>query len=150
MYSERENKKGDGLFYSVDDPVLLEEMKSKRIQPKKKIQLENNFCFSKYSNLLKEYCVYPEYLRQADLLLENSIRICDTREYLDTLTVASDLFEDGEKFLKLMVTVSRGNFLMKPCKGQFIYKSLNTFYIMKITLLKKKKSDLGIKSLDLG
>ncbi len=73
-------------------------------------------CFKKLSSLSK-LCFYPDRLLQFDTTLQKSIRLCDTREYLDTMTVASNLLEDGEKFLQLMQVVTRGNFLKDPCKG---------------------------------
>ena len=58
-----------------------------------------------------------ERLTSCDRLLEDSVRICDTREYLDTMTLAGNLLEDGEEFLNLMEVVTRGGFLTHPCKG---------------------------------
>ncbi len=53
----------------------------------------------------------------SDKRLADSIRLCDTREYLDTFTVTSNLLEEGGEFIKLMQTVTRGNFLSTPCRG---------------------------------
>jgi hypothetical protein len=50
-------------------------------------------------------------------LWQGSVRICDTREYADTITIESTLLEDGQRFLALMEKVTRGGFLESPCKG---------------------------------
>lgn len=78
---------------------------------------DNYFCFMKLSCLLST-CFYPERLLIIDKKLEDAIRLCDTREYLDTLTIASNLLEDGKQFIRLMEVVTRGNFLSQPCKGE--------------------------------
>lgn len=38
---------------------------------------------------------------RVDHKLEDAIRLCDTREYCDTLTVASDLLKDTDKYTSL-------------------------------------------------
>ncbi len=77
---------------------------------------------------------------QVDQKLEESVRLCDTREYCDTLTVASYIIEDSEqyslhfslfcfvlsfypylfylffRFLSIMEKVTRGGFLTVPCR----------------------------------
>jgi len=109
MFATQE-KKGDGLFYAVDDPVLV------KVQEKgRNIKFDSNFCFRSLNTLLNT-CFYPERLLRSDKRLEESIRLCDTREYLDTMTVASNLLEDGREFVELMEVVTRGNFLTYPCK----------------------------------
>jgi hypothetical protein len=42
---------------------------------------------------------HPERVMRVDHKLEDAIRLCDTREYCDTLTVASDLLKDTDKYL---------------------------------------------------
>ena len=101
----------------MDDPVIVE-INKRESKGKKGSSLSfgTNFCFQRITSLLTS-CFYPERLLLSDRKLDESVRLCDTREYLDTITIASDLLEDGEQFFKLMKIVTRGGFLRIPCKG---------------------------------
>lgn len=110
--------KGDGLFFAVNDQFFLDILTKKRRVLHRQSHQELNYCFGSFPKQLKEYCTYPEFLKPIDKELEEGIRLCDTIEYLDTWTVSSELLEDGERFLKLMVKTSRGKFLQSPCKGK--------------------------------
>jgi hypothetical protein len=50
-------------------------------------------------------------VREADRLLEEALRLCDTKEYMDTLTLANHLLDDAQEFFNVMNMASRGNFL---------------------------------------
>jgi len=60
-----------------------------------------------------------------DRLFESSIRVCDTRQYCDTLTLCGDLLRTDtentkeDKFLRVMRMVTRGGFLRTPCRVQW-------------------------------
>lgn len=55
----------------------------------------NSYCYN-FNYPEKPPNVYLiEQLLQSDTRLEKSVRLCDTREYLDTMTLASNLLEDG-------------------------------------------------------
>eukprot|EP00012_Vannella_robusta_P001798 CAMPEP_0206189626 /NCGR_PEP_ID=MMETSP0166-20121206/4280_1 /ASSEMBLY_ACC=CAM_ASM_000260 /TAXON_ID=95228 /ORGANISM="Vannella robusta, Strain DIVA3 518/3/11/1/6" /LENGTH=1101 /DNA_ID=CAMNT_0053605577 /DNA_START=24 /DNA_END=3331 /DNA_ORIENTATION=+ len=116
---------GEGLFFAVDDgfedmvdhvPQSSYTKKSQYIFTNK-----NDFCFMKLG-CLDEYRIinYPESLLGPDGELEKAVRLCDTREYLDTMTVATNLLEDPYRFLRLMERASRGSFLTHPCKVEYI------------------------------
>ncbi|KAL6065554.1 hypothetical protein QOT17_010185 [Balamuthia mandrillaris] len=119
---------GDGFFLDVDDPqdrvqrLMARERGAKRgashaggLATEEGLLLPvENFCFNKLS-LLDNYFCYPEAVMEMDALLEESVRLCDTWEYCDTLTVASYILEDADKFLEMMEVATRGGFLMKPC-----------------------------------
>eukprot|EP01114_Cavostelium_apophysatum_P017166 TRINITY_DN5034_c0_g2_i1.p1 TRINITY_DN5034_c0_g2~~TRINITY_DN5034_c0_g2_i1.p1 ORF type:complete len:962 (+),score=288.02 TRINITY_DN5034_c0_g2_i1:260-3145(+) len=111
MFDTRK-KEGDGLFFSVGDAFFDT---VEQVQNKPMLQFGAKFCFQRLTSLLTS-CFYPELLLMSDRKLDESIRLCDTREYLDTITVASDLLEDGESFVRLMKIVTRGGFLTVPCK----------------------------------
>lgn len=115
MYAFKEQQ-GDGLFYAVGDETYENLLKEK--VPKMKFDKSNNFCFRKLSSI-DCFCFYPENFFQSDRLLEESVRLCDTREYLDTITVAGELLESPDAFLKLMIQVTRGGFLTDPCKVSY-------------------------------
>lgn len=121
MY-QKKIQDGEGLFFAVDDG--FEDMddhfpQSSNIKKSQYIFTnKNDFCFMKIS-CLDEYRIinYPESLIGPDRELEKAIRLCDTREYLDTMSVATSLLQDPYHFLRLMEKASRGSFLTHPCKG---------------------------------
>lgn len=126
MYKKK-MQDGEGLFFAVDDG--FEDMTDQFPQSSnvKKSQYiftnKNDFCFMKLS-CLDEYRIinYPESLIGPDRELEKTIRLCDTREYLDTMSVATSLLQDPYHFLFLMERASRGSFLTYPCKGNYKQK----------------------------
>merc|ERR1712232_554282 len=97
---------GEGLFFAVDDGFDMKDNFPNSCSMKKSQYIftnKNDFCFMKLGCLDKQRIIsYPEYLLVPDRELENSLRLCDTREYLDTMTVATDLLEDPYKLLRLM------------------------------------------------
>jgi len=107
-------KKGKDFFFPIDD------FDADKLNPH--FLPDKDPCFRKLS-MIFNVCFYPESLLEADRRLEDSVRICDTRGYLDTLNVASYLLEDGEAFLKLMEVVTRGSFLSTPCYVKLISKN---------------------------
>eukprot|EP01099_Mayorella_cantabrigiensis_P003172 TRINITY_DN2470_c0_g2_i1.p1 TRINITY_DN2470_c0_g2~~TRINITY_DN2470_c0_g2_i1.p1 ORF type:complete len:1346 (+),score=243.05 TRINITY_DN2470_c0_g2_i1:42-4079(+) len=137
MY-KRKVKEGEGLFFSVDDESnncfriesLAENLLNKRLGTRNNKRLKNKFkyivnnnnefCFKKLSSLSRDWnCSYPERLLPLDAELEKNVRLCDTKEYLDTITVATNLLKDAEHFLFLMEVASRGLFLGVPCRLQW-------------------------------
>ena len=57
--------------------------------------------------------------QSSERLLEDALRLCDTREYLDTMMISADLLnaKDGAVFLQLMDSLSSSKFLSSPCYG---------------------------------
>lgn len=131
---QRKIRDGEGLFFAVDDgfedmdeefPICANVKASNHIFTNK-----NDFCFKKLGCLDENRIInYPESLLVPDRELECALRLCDTREYLDTMTVATSLLEDPYHFLRLMERASRGSFLTAPCKGLYfiIYFSFILF-----------------------
>jgi hypothetical protein len=62
-------------------------------------------------------------LKQHELTLERSVRLCDTRGYCDTLCVCADLLDDGATFATLLDHISQGGFLQTPCYAIYDAKS---------------------------
>jgi len=134
MY-KRKVKEGEGLFFSVEEESndcfsidklagnlinrRLGARNNKRLKNKIKYIVNNNneICFKKLSSLSRDWnCSYPERLLPLDAELEKNVRLCDTKEYLDTITIATNLLKDAEHFLFLMEVASRGLFLGIPCR----------------------------------
>lgn len=80
--------------------------------------IENSFLFRSASKLNKIYHSPPA-IHAAEQQLESSIRLTDTRQYCDTLTVSTELLSNGELFLNLLDTISRGKFACYPCYVQW-------------------------------
>jgi hypothetical protein len=138
MYKTKK-KEGDMLFFSVQDPVLLS-LEQKHSQSS--TSEDSVFCFKKIIHL-QNICFYSERLLDSDNLLEESIRLCDTREYLDTMTLSSNLLEDVDEFLQLMWVATRGGFLSNPCKGKRRYSINSQLYTISELELCYKDLDLG-------
>ncbi|PRP86711.1 PAP-associated domain-containing protein 5-like [Planoprotostelium fungivorum] len=109
MQMHKKRCEGEGLFFAAGDSFI-----QVAFEKSKREVAANQFCFRKLSNL--NHCTYPERLILFDNFLADSIRLGDTRQYLDTMTIASSLLEDGEAFIRVMHVVTRGNFLKDPCK----------------------------------
>jgi hypothetical protein len=77
---------------------------------------EENFCFLKDARL-SEYFTINTLLR-SDEDLREAVRLCDTTQYLDTITLASSLLRGttAARFFRTMMIASRGKFLETPCK----------------------------------
>eukprot|EP01122_Echinamoeba_exundans_P011456 TRINITY_DN4555_c0_g2_i1.p1 TRINITY_DN4555_c0_g2~~TRINITY_DN4555_c0_g2_i1.p1 ORF type:complete len:1523 (+),score=257.41 TRINITY_DN4555_c0_g2_i1:548-5116(+) len=77
---------------------------------------EENFCFLKDARL-SEYFTINTLLR-SDEDLRQAVRLCDTTQYLDTITLASSLLRGttAARFFRAMMIASRGKFLETPCK----------------------------------
>lgn len=75
---------------------------------------DENFCFTKFPFLNSDFVQSD--LREADRMLEKQIRVCDTKEYMDTVTLNMRLLKDPDLFFYIMNIASRGNFLKSPCK----------------------------------
>eukprot|EP01102_Stenamoeba_stenopodia_P011131 TRINITY_DN3406_c0_g1_i1.p1 TRINITY_DN3406_c0_g1~~TRINITY_DN3406_c0_g1_i1.p1 ORF type:complete len:417 (+),score=67.29 TRINITY_DN3406_c0_g1_i1:276-1526(+) len=97
------SKFGEGLFFRDEDTGLSS---------------EPSVCFRKLA-LLSYHCFYPETLIERDRQIEQAMRICDTKNYLDTICVGRQYLENGKKFLQLMEVASRGGFLTVPCRVAF-------------------------------
>ena len=116
---------GEGLFFAVDDGFedMIDQFPRCAANVKASNHIfsnKNDFCFKKLGCLDENRIInYPESLLGPDKDLESSVRLCDTREYLDTMTVATLLLEDPYRFLKLMERASRGSFLTAACKGKW-------------------------------
>ena len=80
----------------VDDPALRKLAEAPVFHGRGLLPPVENFCFKKLS-LLDNYFCYPDSVVEVDRQLEESVRLCDTREYCDTLTVAGYILKDGEK-----------------------------------------------------
>jgi len=96
-------------FNFVDDFFLTKKTLRKTVGSK-----DENFCFTKFQYVDPEF-VYAK-IRDADQELEDAIRLCDTKEYMDTLTLDPSLVKDPELFFQIMHMTSRGNFLTSECK----------------------------------
>ena len=137
MYKKK-LQEGEGLFFAVDDGFedlvddLLQTAPTKVKKSNYIFTNKNDFCFKKLTCLDDCRIInYPESLLGPDKELEKAIRLCDTREYLDTMTVATNLLKDPYHFLYLMERASRGSFLTKPCRGKFFFnfpKILKIFF----------------------
>eukprot|EP01137_Pigoraptor_chileana_P020974 Opistho-2@84066 len=78
-------------------------------------RLSGNVCYRRTNALL----IHPtEEAREADLRLEQGLRLCDTERYLDTLTVSPEWLSTPARardFVRTMEVVSRGGFLRETC-----------------------------------
>ena len=99
MYQKRA-RDGEGLFFNVDD------------QPS---EPSAEPCFSRLRRLA-HLCAYPDFLLRADRQLEDAIRMCDTQQYLDTITIEASLLRDPSEIYRLFMIATRGGFLSAPCK----------------------------------
>eukprot|EP01087_Luapelamoeba_hula_P007676 TRINITY_DN1877_c1_g1_i1.p1 TRINITY_DN1877_c1_g1~~TRINITY_DN1877_c1_g1_i1.p1 ORF type:complete len:1456 (+),score=169.66 TRINITY_DN1877_c1_g1_i1:180-4547(+) len=110
-------REGDGFFFTVDDPTLRKHSEVRRGSNASFVLLPpaENFCFRKLSFMDNYFC-FPDAVVAVDKLIEDNVRLCDTREYCDTFTLASTILVDGEKFLSMMEKVTRGGFLNTPCR----------------------------------
>lgn len=69
---------------------------------KRTIPRDDNFCFAKFTCLNSDFVQSD--LREADKMLEKQLRVCDTKEYMDTLTLNMRLLKDPELFFYIMVS----------------------------------------------
>lgn len=117
MYARKEEE-GEGLFFDVGEgfaDMSYGPLGSSKRKPNHIFTNKDDFCFMKMSCV--PHCNYPERLINADRELEQAARLCDTLEYLDTMSVASELLSNAPALKKLLVRASRGGFLEKPCRG---------------------------------
>ena len=139
MY-QKKLEEGEGLFFAVDDG--FEDQDDFNLKGKNNYIFtnKNDFCFSKMS-CLDSYriCNYPESLLNHDRQLESFVRLCDTREYLDTMTVATNLLNCPQHFLYLMERSSRGGFLTKPCRGISLFFNYKIIRLTISILVEYKK-----------
>ena len=68
---------------------------------RKTVTKDENFCFSKPQTFDTD--MVQTDMRQADKILEQELRVCGTKEYMDTLTLSTSLLEVPEMFFYLMV-----------------------------------------------
>lgn len=67
---------------------------------RRKSPQEDNFCFRKKSHYWEGSfltCI------DADQMLEDAVRLCDTVEYLDTVTFSLSFLRDPAQFFRIMV-----------------------------------------------
>jgi hypothetical protein len=81
-------------------------------------ELSRKFGFLSEGKVPKIYHSEPA-IRAVEIELQSKIRLTDTREYCDTLTVSLDLLENGEKFLTMMDIITKNKFLSAPCYVQW-------------------------------
>jgi hypothetical protein len=62
---------------------------------------DENFCYTKFP-LIDPDLIQSD-MRLADKILEQQLRICDTKEYMDTLTLNTTLLETPQLFFYIMV-----------------------------------------------
>jgi non-canonical poly(A) RNA polymerase PAPD5/7 len=74
---------------------------------------EDNFCFRRQSHWV-DNAIFR--CLEADEMLIDAVRLCDTKEYLDTMTLSISLLSNHNNFFRVMKLSSRGAFLSKPCK----------------------------------
>lgn len=99
MYHKRE-REGEGLFFHVAD------------QPS---EPSDELCFRRLRRL-DHVCAYPDFLLRADRQLEDAMRMCDTQQYLDTITIEASLLREPSEIYRLFMIATRGGFLSEPCK----------------------------------
>eukprot|EP01130_Rhizamoeba_saxonica_P000216 TRINITY_DN10206_c0_g1_i1.p1 TRINITY_DN10206_c0_g1~~TRINITY_DN10206_c0_g1_i1.p1 ORF type:complete len:1093 (+),score=232.57 TRINITY_DN10206_c0_g1_i1:3-3281(+) len=87
-------------------------------------QNDENFCFTKFADVIDHDLIQTD-MTEADQKLEDSVRLCDSFEYLDTTTLSLDILKDVNEFFRIMVLSSRGNFLTQPVKGCWIEEERN-------------------------
>lgn len=101
----------------------------------------------------------------------HTVRICDTKEYSDTITLTSSILYNASEFLQLMELVTRHvvwfarfdknwnsqilcrkGFLTVPCKGtdHILRDASDLQYCMVIVMLRGWCSELGWKRMGLG
>eukprot|EP01095_Lingulamoeba_sp_RSL-Kostka_P012195 TRINITY_DN4782_c2_g2_i2.p1 TRINITY_DN4782_c2_g2~~TRINITY_DN4782_c2_g2_i2.p1 ORF type:complete len:184 (+),score=38.21 TRINITY_DN4782_c2_g2_i2:209-760(+) len=132
MY-QRKVEEGDGLYFDIGPKedyfesfdLLLDKCTNVKRGQRRKLKkydekIQNDFCFQRFTYLSRYFnCHYPESLISFDKQLEDNIRLCDTCEYLDTITLANSLLSNPQQFLYLMERASRGSFLTSPCKSNY-------------------------------
>eukprot|EP01116_Phalansterium_solitarium_P018683 TRINITY_DN5043_c0_g1_i1.p1 TRINITY_DN5043_c0_g1~~TRINITY_DN5043_c0_g1_i1.p1 ORF type:complete len:1345 (+),score=190.37 TRINITY_DN5043_c0_g1_i1:216-4250(+) len=136
---DKQKEEGRSLFYDVGEPLFSRQplphfgklkarlkvpfigrnKQSKQLSSFLEASLKENFCSRTLASYNDSF-IYPQRFITADQQLEASVRLCDTREYLDTVTIDSDLLEDGKEFLDLMHVVTRARFLDTPCRVSWI------------------------------
>eukprot|EP00743_Colponemidia_sp_Colp-15_P006139 GILK01006598.1.p1 GENE.GILK01006598.1~~GILK01006598.1.p1 ORF type:complete len:1078 (-),score=157.86 GILK01006598.1:278-3511(-) len=109
MYAKRSSH-SDGLFASL--------------HPSDYYDRSGSFRSFRDENLFLRRLSFPESNYSdsfffADKTLIESVRLCDTHDYLDTFTVSRSAVEEGEEFLKNLDVLSRGGFLSVPCRVSF-------------------------------
>ena len=101
----RKVKEGDGLFSFAQE----------QIRPFESTALDDYFKFQRLTSD-SGFTLGFSPASQAERLLEQQLRLCDSQEYLDTVTVAPELAADLDKFLRTMAEVSRGQAFTWPCR----------------------------------
>lgn len=69
---------------------------------RKTITKDENFCYTKFPLIDPDFIQTD--MRLADKILEQQLRVCDTKEYMDTLTLNTALLENPELFFYIMVS----------------------------------------------
>eukprot|EP00299_Pterocystis_sp_00344_P012979 c6305_g1_i1.p1 GENE.c6305_g1_i1~~c6305_g1_i1.p1 ORF type:complete len:408 (-),score=56.48 c6305_g1_i1:93-1316(-) len=103
---------------------IFREAKSRKPKKEKhtRISPKEFDCF-RYDSFTNLYPIVqldlPKAQRDAEALLEQGVRFCDTKQSLDTLTVSPKWLSTDQgvrSFLDTMRTISRGCFLSQPCR----------------------------------
>ena len=101
----RKVKEGDGLF----------SLSQEQTRPFESTVLDDYFKFQRLTSDAGFTLGFSP-ASQAERLLEQQLRLCDSQEYLDTVTVAPELAADLDKFLRTMADVSHGQAFTWPCR----------------------------------
>ena len=100
----RKVKEGDGGFTLIQDQT----------RPFESPLLDDYFKFERVPCEAGFSLTYST-VTQTERLLEQQLRLCDSLEYLDTLTVCEELVLDVDRFVKVMTDVSGGQAFLHPC-----------------------------------
>src|SRR3989338_8084454 len=131
MY-RRQRELGEGIFFEVADVAeepgwtgntTKQSTMEKLMEFCKGYLNTDGFLFRRYDLLDNGLVCYPEKVFAADVEFGNYVRLCDTKEYCDTITLAQELLADTKKFQHLLCVVTRGRFLSSPCRVKWNGKS---------------------------
>jgi DNA polymerase sigma len=76
---------------------------------------EENFLFRRHCSIINNDSFTSRTVQMEQELID-AIRLCDAKQYLDTITLSLELLQNTHKFFNVMRVASRGEFLKKPCK----------------------------------
>lgn len=76
---------------------------------------EENFLFRKHCSIINNDSFTSRTI-QMEQELADAVRLCDAKQYLDTITLSLELLDNTQKFFDVMRVASRGEFLKRPCK----------------------------------